>query len=50
MPKNSVTTQQPIQIVVKVDQAKEMISQGCWRFVATLPKDKAVVEKNCSGL
>ncbi len=36
-------TQQVIQIVVRVDQVEEMISQG-WRFLATLPGDKAVFE------
>ncbi len=35
-------------MVVSLDQAETLISQG-WRFVATLPKDKAVVEKNGSG-
>ncbi|MGI0087959.1 MAG: hypothetical protein ACREBI_08385 [Nitrosotalea sp.] len=33
---------QPTQMVVALDQAETLISQG-WRFVATLPKDKAVV-------
>ncbi len=37
--------QQPRQMVVELDQAESLISQG-WRFVATLPKGKAVVEKN----
>ncbi|MDE1725617.1 MAG: hypothetical protein KGH76_06965, partial [Thaumarchaeota archaeon] len=40
---------QPAQMVVPIDQAEILISQG-WRFVAALPKDKAVVEKNGSGL
>ena len=35
--------QQPVQIVARLDQAEEMISQG-WRFVATLPGEKAVYE------
>ncbi len=39
---------QPAQMVVSLEQAETLISQG-WRFVATLPKDKAVVEKNGSG-
>jgi hypothetical protein len=42
MSQNS-TTQQAIQIVVRVDQVEEMISQG-WRLVATLPGEKAVFE------
>lgn len=48
---NSITSmqQQAIQIVVKIDQVEEMISKG-WRFVATLPKNKAVMEKNGCGL
>ncbi|WP_165775229.1 hypothetical protein [Nitrosotalea sinensis] len=37
------TTEQPIQIVVSVDQVEKMISQG-WRFLATLPGEKAVFE------
>ncbi|MDE1878742.1 MAG: hypothetical protein KGI07_09555 [Thaumarchaeota archaeon] len=41
--------QQPTQMVVSIDQAESLISQG-WRFVATLPKDKAVVEKNGVGM
>ncbi|MDE1767593.1 MAG: hypothetical protein KGI27_15165, partial [Thaumarchaeota archaeon] len=36
---------QPAQMVVPIDQAEMLMSQG-WRFVATLPKNKAVVEKN----
>ena len=40
---------QPAQMVVPIDQAETLMSQG-WRFVATLPKDKAVVEKNGCGL
>ncbi|MGI0088279.1 MAG: hypothetical protein ACREBI_10060 [Nitrosotalea sp.] len=43
-----MTTQQTIQIVVRVDQAEEMISQG-WRLVATLPGEKAVFENFGSG-
>ncbi len=39
---------QPTQMVVALEQAETLISQG-WRFVATLPKDKAVVEKNGGG-
>lgn len=39
------TIQQPMQMVVAIDQAESLIAQG-WRFVATLPKGKAVVEKN----
>ena len=31
-------------MVVALDRAEELIAQG-WRFVATLPKEKAVVEK-----
>ncbi|MDH2908475.1 MAG: hypothetical protein PXX83_10330 [Candidatus Nitrosotalea sp.] len=41
--------QQPTQMVVAIDQAESLIAQG-WRFVATLPKDKAVVEKNGCGM
>ena len=37
--------QQTIQIVVKLDQVEEMISKN-WRLVATIPENKAVVEKN----
>jgi hypothetical protein len=38
--------QQPsYQMVVAIDRIEELIAQG-WRLVATLPKDKAVVEKN----
>jgi len=33
------------QMVVPIGQAEELILQG-WRFVATLPQEKAVVEKN----
>ncbi|SHO44699.1 hypothetical protein NSIN_20411 [Nitrosotalea sinensis] len=40
---NLTTTEQPIQIVVSVDQVEKMISQG-WRFLATLPGEKAVFE------
>lgn len=40
---------QPTQMVVAIEQAESLISQG-WRFVATLPNDKAVVEKNGFGL
>lgn len=35
---------QPTQMVVPAEQVETMISHG-WRFVATLPKDKVVVEK-----
>lgn len=38
------STQQPDQMVVSLDHAEEMMSQG-WRFVATLPQNRAVVEK-----
>jgi hypothetical protein len=37
--------QQTIQIVVKLDEVEEMISKN-WRLVATIPENKAVVEKN----
>jgi hypothetical protein len=37
--------QQPQQMVVAIERTEELIAQG-WRLVATLPKDKAVVEKN----
>ena len=40
--------QQTIQIVTKLDQVEEMISKG-WRLVATIPENKAVVEKNGCG-
>jgi hypothetical protein len=41
---SSMTMQQrAIQVVVKIDQVEEMISQG-WRLVATLPGEKAVFE------
>ncbi|MEO9306697.1 MAG: site-specific integrase [Nitrososphaera sp.] len=43
MSQNLTTTEQPIQIVVSVDQVEKMISQG-WRFLATLPGEKAVFE------
>jgi hypothetical protein len=46
---NRTTSLQPTQMVVAIDQAESLISQG-WRFVGTLPKDKAVVEKNGLGL
>ena len=36
--------QQPHQMVVALDKAEELMLQG-WRFVATLPQEKAVVEK-----
>ncbi len=36
---------QPTRTVVAIDQVESLITQG-WRFVGTLPKDKAVVEKN----
>jgi len=39
-----LSQQQPVQIIAGLDQAEEMISQSL-RFVATLPKNKAVVEK-----
>ena len=39
------TEQQTIQIVTRLDQVEEMISKG-WRLVATIPENKAVVEKN----
>ena len=32
-------------MVVALEKAEELMAQG-WRFVATLPKDRAVVEKN----
>ena len=35
--------QRTIQVVVKIDQAEDMISKG-WRLVATLPGEKAVFE------
>jgi len=40
--------QQTIQMVTKLDQVEEMISKG-WRLVATIPENKAVVEKNGCG-
>ncbi len=45
---HSTTPQQPIQVVVTVDQAEKMISQG-WRLVATLPENKAVFENFGGG-
>lgn len=47
MAKNSMA-QQLIQVVVGVDQAEKMIGQG-WRFVATLPGEKAVFENFGTG-
>lgn len=38
-------TQQPTQMVIALAQVEELISQG-WRFVTTLPENKAVVEKS----
>ncbi len=47
--KNSMIPQQQVfQIVVGVDQAEKMIGQG-WRFVATLPGEKAVFENFGTG-
>ncbi len=40
---------QPTQMALAIDQAESLISQG-WRFVGTLPKDRAVVEKIGPGL
>ena len=37
-----------IQIITRLDQVEEMMSKG-WRLVATLPADKAVLEKNGFG-
>lgn len=48
MAKNSTPQQQPVQIVAGIDQAEKMISQG-WRFVATLPGEKAVFENFGTG-
>jgi hypothetical protein len=39
---------QATQIIVKLDQVEGMILQG-WRLVATIPENKAVVEKNGFG-
>lgn len=49
MAKNSMAPQQQlIQVVVGIDQAEKMILQG-WRFVATLPGEKAVFENFGTG-
>ena len=48
MAKNSTPQQQPVQIVAGIDQAEKMISQG-WRFIATLPGEKAVFENFGTG-
>jgi len=39
---------QPAQIITRLDQVEEMMSKG-WRLVATLPAEKAVLEKNGFG-
>jgi hypothetical protein len=41
-------TTQSVQIITRLDQVEEMMSKG-WRLVATLPADKAVLEKNGFG-
>ncbi len=41
-------TTQSVQIITRIDQVEEMMSRG-WRLVATLPADKAVLEKNGFG-
>jgi hypothetical protein len=46
--KSMASQQQAIQIVVGVDQAEKMILQG-WRFVETLPGEKAVFENFGTG-
>ncbi len=42
-------TQPPVQMIIALEKAEEMISQG-WRFVATLPNNRAVVEKIGVGM
>ncbi|MEX0656102.1 MAG: hypothetical protein WD154_00950 [Nitrosopumilaceae archaeon] len=37
--------QQPAQMVVAIEKVEELMSQG-WKFLATLSKNRAVVEKN----
>ena len=37
-------TQQPAQMVIAIEKVEELIAQN-WRLVATLPKNRAVVEK-----
>lgn len=41
--------QQPHQMIIALEKAEEMISQG-WRFIATLPNNMAVVEKIGVGM
>ncbi len=38
----------PLQVIARLDQVEDMMSKG-WRVVATLPADKAVLEKNGFG-
>ncbi len=42
-------TKQPAQMVVSLDKVEEMIGQG-WRFLATMPENRAIVEKNGARL
>ena len=42
------TAAQQAQIITRLDQVEEMMSRG-WRLVATLPADRAVLEKNGFG-
>lgn len=42
-------TQQPHQMIIALEKAEELIAQG-WRFVATLPNNRAVVEKIGVGM
>lgn len=42
-------TKQPTQMVISLDKVEEMIGQG-WRFLATLPENRAIVEKNGARL
>jgi hypothetical protein len=42
-------TKQPTQLVISLDKVEEMISQG-WRFLASLPENRAIVEKNGARL
>ena len=45
---SSAYISQPSQIITRLDQVEEMMSKG-WRLVATLPAEKAVLEKNGFG-
>ncbi|MEM2159755.1 MAG: hypothetical protein QXN55_02230 [Candidatus Nitrosotenuis sp.] len=49
MQNTEIRMQQPHQMIIALEKAEEMITQG-WRFVATLPNNRAVVEKIGVGM